>query len=762
MRRRRKRERSVSLKSFTDRSARRSVLQYTMNILDCIKPDMSITILAMDCLTLSARKKVIMGLMKYEKETGKDPDSVMSTTDILLDELDNAESLSDLIMKLLVRRINSGMLNSLKHLLLEELQAALQTAGTGESAFDRRMKGLASIFTLSADETAVLKLAYLAFACRNYTLGNVFSGMDYDEFLKTAQIATGMASARIRKSLSRTGILVSSGIIEYIDPAAHRIISLDDSITEYLAGVSPETVTEKFVRPDRGRKLGLSSFSVPEEDTAIIRDLLSSGRPCNILLYGIPGTGKTEYARSIASICPGSVYMLRHGESDSGSGRRRYSSADSRLIALKVAMNTAAENGGILIADEADFLLNTGRHTVNNGAPEKGWLNDLLDCSGSRVIWITNTTGAMEESTLRRFSYSVCFKRFGKEQRMAVWNNVLRRSPVKKYISPELMADLSSRFEVNAGGIASSVESLGRIAASRKLDPCEVRLLMENILSRHAGLTGMASAKKTRLNTLTDKYDLSFLNTDADPACVVKSVKRLVSGPGRGADGAGLNLLLWGLPGTGKTEFAKYLASETGRRLTVKRASDLMNMYSGETEKLIRDAFREAAENESILLVDEADTFLVSRERARASWEVSFINEFLVQMENFDGILVCCTNMPSLFDSAAMRRFGWKICFSPLLQEKRVPLYKRYFCTGGMNLTTAQEERIRSIENLTPGHAKALHRRLSLMEIMPCHDEMITGLEKEATFMSARTPATPGFRMSSRSKLKYLYNLFFD
>ena len=48
-------------------------------------------------------------------------------------------------------------------------------------------------------------------------------------------------------------------------------------------------------------------------------------------------------------------------------------------------------------------------------------------------------------------------------------------------------------------------------------------------------------------------------------------------------------------------------------------------------------------------------------------------------MEDFAGILICCTNLREALDEAALRRFQWKISFLPLLPRYRVELYRRYF-----------------------------------------------------------------------------------
>ena len=89
----------------------------------------------------------------------------------------------------------------------------------------------------------------------------------------------------------------------------------------------------------------------------------------------------------------------------------------------------------------------------------------------------------------------------------------------------------------------------------------------------------------------------------------------------------------------------------------------------GATEQLIRRAFEEAEREEAVLVLDEADTFLFSRDRAVRSWEISFTNEFLTQMERYRGILICTTNRMTDLDQASIRRFNHKIRFDYLTPE---------------------------------------------------------------------------------------------
>ena len=87
-----------------------------------------------------------------------------------------------------------------------------------------------------------------------------------------------------------------------------------------------------------------------------------------------------------------------------------------------------------------------------------------------------------------------------------------------------------------------------------------------------------------------------------------------------------------------------------------------MGKYVGDNEQNIKEAFEEAEETDSILLFDEADSFFANRENANTSWERTMVNEFLTQMEEFSGILICTTNLRKIyFPSVRCAKNIWHI-----------------------------------------------------------------------------------------------------
>jgi AAA+ superfamily predicted ATPase len=101
-------------------------------------------------------------------------------------------------------------------------------------------------------------------------------------------------------------------------------------------------------------------------------------------------------------------------------------------------------------------------------------------------------------------------------------------------------------------------------------------------------------------------------------------------------------------------------------------------------------------------------------------------------MDNFNGILICCTNLKQALDSAVFRRFHLKIEFKPVLKDQRVALYKKYFVKGKKALTEDQMVKIEAMDNLTPGDIYAVSLKTRFIDPRKLtHDAIILELENE-------------------------------
>ena len=146
------------------------------------------------------------------------------------------------------------------------------------------------------------------------------------------------------------------------------------------------------------------------------------------------------------------------------------------------------------------------------------------------------------------------------------------------------------------------------------------------------------------------------------------------------AHGRGSTCLLFhGPSGTGKTLTARALSRVLGRPLHFVSATDVMDMWVGETQKKLRGAFNKAAKADAVLLLDEADALFGRRGDITRAAERLFnadVNSALIELDRFRGVCILTTNHPDLLDPAALRRVRHKVLFGMPDPETRARIWR--------------------------------------------------------------------------------------
>ncbi|MBQ7279251.1 MAG: AAA family ATPase [Bacteroidales bacterium] len=208
--------------------------------------------------------------------------------------------------------------------------------------------------------------------------------------------------------------------------------------------------------------------------------------------------------------------------------------------------------------------------------------------------------------------------------------------------------------------------------------------------ARRALLSGILPVEPTRIASdiieckkVTEKHLFysDELQRKIDDLCSVLSPERYRQVCQRMKDKgfhSGVTCILYGGPGTGKTETVYQLAHRTGRDIMLVDIPSIRSKWVGETEKNIKDIFvryrsyAKDAKEMPILLFNEADAIFGNRltdvSKAVDKMENAMQNIILQEMEAFDGILIATTNLQQNLDAAFERRFLFKIKF-----EKPVP-----------------------------------------------------------------------------------------
>lgn len=139
------------------------------------------------------------------------------------------------------------------------------------------------------------------------------------------------------------------------------------------------------------------------------------------------------------------------------------------------------------------------------------------------------------------------------------------------------------------------------------------------------------------------------------------------------------SLLIYGPPGVGKTELARFIASQLQLPLLTARCDALISSYLGSTSKNIRTLFEHASSRPCILFLDEFDALAKQRDDNRENGELKRVVVSLLQnidVISDDVVVIAATNHEHLLDPAVWRRFAYKVHMKAPGSEVRKKLWQ--------------------------------------------------------------------------------------
>ncbi len=459
--------------------------------------------------------------------------------------------------------------------------------------------------------------------------------------------------------------------------------------------------------------------------------------PKGLLLYGAPGTGKTMLARAVANETDAHFITLSGPEVMS----KFYGQSEENL--RKVFKEAEDNAPSIIFIDEIDSI--ASKRQESQGEVERRVvaqllsLMDGLDTRGNVVvIGATNRENALDPA-LRRPG------RFDREIEIGVPTCLGRLEILQIHSRGMPMEDVNLNYlaEKTYGFVGADLQALAKEAgmiALRRILPeinLEEEVIPLEVLEKlkifqadfDQALAGIdPSALREVLITTPSETWMDVGGLDEAKTRLQEAVEWPLKFPNiykhlRAHSPKGI--LLFGLPGTGKTLLAKALAHETEINFISVKGPEFLSKWVGESEKAVRETFRKArAAAPCIIFFDEIDAIAGVRGRFAGSQVTEqVVSQLLTEMDGLEGlkdvILLAATNRPDMLDPALLRsgRFGRHIEIPIPDKDVRIEIFKIHLQNKPLANDVNIDQMAQEIEGYTGADIQAICEDATLLTI---------------------------------------------
>jgi SpoVK/Ycf46/Vps4 family AAA+-type ATPase len=377
----------------------------------------------------------------------------------------------------------------------------------------------------------------------------------------------------------------------------------------------------------------------------------------NILLFGPPGTGKTDIARTFAN--EGGVKFLMATTADL---KAQYVGQSAHLV-RGIFSKARASAPAVLFIDEIETVAAKRGSSLADSFTQDVVTEMLAQMDGARkydrpvfVLAATNLPEQIDPAILSRFTSKIEIALPDEASRSEMLKRLIGERAVDPALDIEgISSVLAKRLDRKSGRdlvmlVNRAMERAVLVAAS----PDDVRLTRELLLAEVS-----PQGREVSDADLQKVWSQIVLKQE-----VKESILSKIRMFNRGDKAAPRGMLLYGPPGTGKTEIARRIADSTSSYFMSLTGSDLKKGYVGQSGESVKKIWEQArSRGRCVIFIDECDAVFARRGSVSTdAGTEELVPEFLA---SWDGMasegqvwVVGATNKRERLDEAIVSRFG--------------------------------------------------------------------------------------------------------
>ncbi len=511
--------------------------------------------------------------------------------------------------------------------------------------------------------------------------------------------------------------------------------------------------TEEVAEKRRGLKISYEDIGGLSKQIQRVRELielplkypqvferLGIEAPKGIFLHGPPGCGKTLIARAVANETD-AYFTSISGPEIMG---KFYGESEARL--RSIFEDAQANAPAIIFLDEIESIapkreeMGAEKQVERRVVAQLLALMDGLQARGQIVvIGATNIPNVVDPALRRpgRFDRELEIPIPDKNGRLEILQIHTRGMPLADDVDLEKLASITHGF------VGADLESLAREAAMvclRKILPKVdfelVDIPYELLLELEVAMDNFMEALKEIDPSAIREVFVEVPDVKWEDVGGLEDVKKRLmeaiewplkhpelfekanTNPPKG-------ILLYGLPGTGKTLVAKAVANESEVNFISVKGPQLVSKFVGESEKGIREIFRKAKQaSPSILFFDELDSIVPVRGGGDTTHVTErVISQFLTEMDGIEelkGVVVLgATNRLDIVDKAVLRpgRFDLLLEMSAPDAKTRLEIFKIHTKGKPLDKNIDLKELVSKTDKFTGADIEAVARSASILAI---------------------------------------------